>query len=109
MFAFIAFYQVFDAVQVSAAFILRAYRIALVPTIIYALALWGVGLGGGYLLGFDITGAVPRALQGAPGFWFGNSASIVIVAIGLMWYLGRVQRRLAYSTASGTVSACSST
>lgn len=95
LFAFIAFYQVFDAVQVSAAFILRAYRVALVPTIIYAVALWGVGLGGGYLLGFDVLGGTPKALQGAPGFWFGNSASIVIVAIGLMWYLGRVQRRVA--------------
>lgn len=109
LFVFIACYQVFDAVQVSAAFILRAYRIALVPTIIYAVALWGVGLGGGYLLGFDKTGLVPLALRGAPGFWFGNAASIVVVAIGLMWYLGRVQRRVGYCTASGAVSAYSST
>lgn len=94
LFVFIGFYQVFDAVQVSAAFILRAYRIALVPTIIYALALWGVGLGGGYLLGFNTAGGVPQGLQGATGFWFGNSASIVVVAIGLMWYLRRVQRRV---------------
>ena len=108
LFVFIACYQVFDAVQVSAAFILRAYRVALVPTVIYAVALWGIGLGGGYLLGFDTTGMVPRALQGAPGFWFGNSASIVIVAIGLMWYLARVQRRVGYSTTSAEVSACSS-
>lgn len=95
LFVFIGFYQVFDAIQVSAAFILRAYRVAMVPTIIYALALWGVGLGGGYLLGFDILGGVPRGLQGATGFWFGNSASIAVVAFGLMWYLRRVQRRMA--------------
>lgn len=108
LFVFIAFYQVFDAVQVCAAFILRAYRIALVPTIIYAVALWGVGLGGGYLLGFDTTGAAPLALRDAPGFWFGNSASIVIVAIGLVWYLGRIQRRVGYASGTGAVSACSS-
>ena len=95
LFVFIGFYQVFDAVQVSAAFILRAYRVALVPTVIYALALWGVGLGGGYLLGFNTMGGVPPGLQGATGFWFGNSASIVVVAFGLMWYLRRVQRQLA--------------
>lgn len=53
---FIAFYQLFDALQVMAAFILRAYKIALIPTVIYALSLWGVGLGGGYLLGFGHWG-----------------------------------------------------
>ena len=94
LFVFIGFYQVFDAVQVSAAFILRAYRVALVPTIIYAVALWGVGLGGGYVLGFDTVGGVPPTLQGATGFWFGNSASIAVVAFGLMWYLRRVQHRI---------------
>ena len=109
LFAFIACYQVFDAIQVCAAFILRAHRVALVPTLIYAVGLWGIGLGGGYLLGFDASGMVPQALRGAPGFWLGNTASIVIVAIGLMWYLVRVQRRDAYSTTRDAVSACNST
>ena len=105
---FIGVYQVFDAVQVSAAFILRAYRVALVPTLIYAVALWGVGLGGGYLIGFNIIGNTPPVLRGATGFWFGNSTSIAIVAIGLMWYLRRIQRRIR-SAAGAEVSACSST
>ncbi|MBC7413546.1 MAG: MATE family efflux transporter [Herminiimonas sp.] len=95
LFVFIGFYQVFDAIQVNAAFILRAYRVALVPTLIYALALWGVGLGGGYALGFDVFGGVPETWQGANGFWLGNSASIAVVAVGLLWYLRRVQRRFA--------------
>ena len=97
LFVFIGFYQVFDAVQVSAAFILRAYRVALVPTVIYAVALWGVGLGGGYVLGFATVGGVPQGLQGATGFWCGNSASVAVVAFGLMWYLRHVQRQIAKS------------
>jgi MATE family multidrug resistance protein len=93
LFILIGLYQFFDAIQVSTAFILRAYRIALVPTVIYAFALWGVGLGGGYIVGFNTLHITPQALQGAAGFWFGNSISIVIVAIALTWYLKRVQKR----------------
>jgi multidrug resistance protein, MATE family len=94
LFAFISFYQLFDAIQVTAAFVLRAYKIAIVPTIIYALALWGVGLGGGYALGFDRFGLTPPGLRGAAGFWFGNSVSIALVAMGLLWYLRVIQRKL---------------
>ncbi|MGB7479384.1 MAG: MATE family efflux transporter [Burkholderiaceae bacterium] len=94
LFTFISFYQLFDAVQVTAAFVLRAYKVAVVPTIIYAVALWGVGLGGGYALGFDVFGLTPPALRGAAGFWFGNSVSIALVAAGLLTYLRRVQQRV---------------
>lgn len=98
LFMFVAFYQLFDAVQIVAAFVLRAYKVAVVPTVIYAVALWGVGLGGGYLLAFDSFGWTPQHLLGAPGFWFGNSLSLAMVAISLMWYLRVVQRRAALKT-----------
>lgn len=93
LFVFIAFYQLFDSVQVTTAFVLRAYKVAVVPTVIYAVALWGVGLCGGYVLGLDPFGIAPQALQGAAGFWLGNSASLGLVAIGLLWYLRRVEQR----------------
>jgi MATE family multidrug resistance protein len=93
LFLFVAFYQVFDAMQVNAAFVLRAYKVVTVPTVIYALSLWGVGLCGGYLLGFDRFGITPASLQGAAGFWFANSASVAVVSLGLLWYLRVVQRR----------------
>ena len=92
LFAFIAFYQLFDSVQVATAFVLRAYKVAVVPTLMYAVALWGIGLGGGYLLGLDPFGISPSALQGAAGFWMGNSVSLALVAAGLLWYLRVVQR-----------------
>lgn len=92
LFIFIAFYQLFDAVQITAAFVLRAYKIAIVPTLMYAVALWGIGLGGGYLLGLDPYGWSPSVLRGAAGFWMGNSASLALVALALLWYLRIVQR-----------------
>jgi multidrug resistance protein, MATE family len=93
LFFFIAFYQLFDSVQVTTAFVLRAYKVAVVPTLIYAVALWGIGLGGGYILGLDPYGIAPPVLRGAAGFWMGNSASLALVAAGLLWYLKIVQRR----------------
>jgi MATE family multidrug resistance protein len=89
----VVFYHVFDSLQVTTAFVLRAYKVAVVPTVIYAVALWGVGLGGGYLLGFDVVGAIPVWLTGARGFWFANMASLAIAGSGLLVYLRSVSRR----------------
>ena len=93
LFLFIAFYQVFDALQVTAAFILRAYRIAFWPMLIYAGSLWGVGLGGGYLMGFNVFGNTPAFLQGASGFWAGNSISLGLAACLLLYLFRRTAAR----------------
>ena len=93
LFLFIAFYQVFDALQVTAAFILRAYRIAFWPMLIYAGSLWGVGLGGGYLMGFNVFGNTPAFLQGANGFWAGNSISLGLAACLLLYLFRRTAER----------------
>lgn len=76
-------YHLFDTFQTVTAFVLRAYKVAVVPTVIYAVALWGVGLGGGYLLGFDVSGAVPSWLTGARGFWAASAASLAVAGGGL--------------------------
>ena len=93
LFLFIAFYQVFDALQVTAAFILRAYRIAFWPMLIYAGSLGGVGLGGGYLMGFNVLGNTPSFLQGANGFWAGNSLSLGLAACFLLYLFRRTAER----------------
>nr|WP_216859698.1 MATE family efflux transporter [Polynucleobacter sp. UB-Tiil-W10] len=93
LFLFIAFYQVFDALQITAAFILRAYRIAFLPMVIYAGSLWGVGLGGGYLMGFNVLGNTPTFLQGANGFWAGNSLSLGLAACFLLYLFRRTAER----------------
>jgi MATE family multidrug resistance protein len=76
-------YHIFDTFQTVTAFVLRAYKVAVVPTVIYAVALWGVGLGGGYLLGFDVGGAIPAWLTGARGFWAASAASLAVAGSGL--------------------------
>jgi len=93
LFLFVAFYQIFDALQVTAAFILRAYRIAFWPMLIYAGSLWGVGLGGGYLLGFNVFGNIPTFLQGANGFWAGNSISLGLAACLLLYLFRKTAER----------------
>ncbi|WP_250513300.1 MATE family efflux transporter [Caballeronia sp. INDeC2] len=89
----IFFYHLCDALQITTAFVLRAYKVTLVPTVIYAIALWGIGLGGGYLLGFDVGGGVPEWLQGARGFWIANSASLGVAGVGLFLYWRRISSR----------------
>ena len=93
--AWVAVFHVADAGQTLAAFVLRAYKVASVPVLIYVVALWGVGLGGGYVLAFNVPGDVPAALRGAPGFWFASTAGLVVAALalsGLMGWLFRQQR-----------------
>lgn len=89
---FVAFYQAFDAVQVMTAFILRAYKIALIPTLIYAGSLWGIGLGGGYVLGFGLIDSMPAFTRGASGFWLANSISLAIAGVLLVLYFNRVSK-----------------
>jgi MATE family multidrug resistance protein len=72
-----------DAVQTAAAFVLRAWRIATLPTVIYVLALWGVGLGGGYGLAFGLGERAPLAWQGARGFWVASTAGLTLAALAL--------------------------
>jgi MATE family multidrug resistance protein len=43
--AWLAVFHVADAVQTVVAFTLRAWRIATAPMVVYAVSLWGVGLG----------------------------------------------------------------
>jgi MATE family multidrug resistance protein len=76
-----------------AAFILRAYRVAFWPMVIYAGSLWGVGLGGGYLLGFNVLGNTPTFLQGANGFWAGNSISLGLAACLLLYLFRKTAAR----------------
>ncbi len=91
--AWVAVFHIADAVQAVASFVLRAYRIATVPMVIYAVALWGVGLGGGYLIAFDTTGRSPASLLGAQGFWSSATAGLVVSALAMTAYLTITLRR----------------
>ena len=96
---FVAVYHLFDAVQAVVVNVLRGYKRAVVPMLIYAVALWGVGLGGGYVIGlthFDLAGfglSPPLSTpMGAAGFWLAAIASLVLASSLVTAYFLRVSR-----------------
>jgi MATE family multidrug resistance protein len=78
------FFHLGDALQTVAAYVLRAYQVATLPMVIYVVALWGLGIGGGYVLAFGSNGA------GAVGFWQAATAGLVLAALLLSLLLKRV-------------------
>lgn len=78
------FFHLGDALQTVAAYVLRAYQVATVPMVIYVVALWGLGIGGGYALAFGPGGA------GALGFWQAATGGLLMAAVLLGWLLQRV-------------------
>ncbi len=91
--AWVVLFHIADAGQTLAAFVLRAYRVATVPLLVYAVAIWGVGLGGGYAVAFNTTGWSPAALQNAQGFWAAATAGLVVAASGLCGFLAWMLRQ----------------
>ena len=90
--AWVALFHLGDALQCLASFVLRAWHVATLPVAIYALALWGVGLGGGYVLAFGGL-ALPAALSHAAGFWAASTASLAVAAAALVALLAWVLRQ----------------
>jgi MATE family multidrug resistance protein len=88
--AWVMLFHIADAAQTIAAFILRAYHLTVAPMLIYAAALWGVGLTGGFALAFNLTGRTPPELLGAPGFWAACTAGLTLAGLALCGLLGWV-------------------
>jgi MATE family multidrug resistance protein len=79
----VAAYHLADSVQAVMVQVLRAYKRPWAPTLFYALSLWGVGLGGGYLLGLtDVLGPA----RGATGFWLAATASLTVASVMMTLY-----------------------
>lgn len=79
----VAVYHWFDAVQTVCAFVLRCYRVTLLPLLIYGVMLWGLGLGGGYRAAYT-DGPWGAAVQSAQAFWIAAVAALVVVSILFM-------------------------
>jgi MATE family multidrug resistance protein len=84
--AYVAGYHLFDAASAIAVSALRGYKKTVVPMLCNIVALWCLGLGGGYVLAFG----APR--MGAAGFWIGGTAGLVIGCILIVLYFLRVSR-----------------
>jgi MATE family multidrug resistance protein len=88
--SWVVLFHAADATQAITSFVLRAWHVTTLPVLIYALALWGIGLGGGWLLAFG--DGVP-SLHGARGFWAAGTASLAFAAVALVALLAWVMKQ----------------
>jgi multidrug resistance protein, MATE family len=87
---YLVMFHLFDALQTVASFVLRAHKIAVAPTVVHAVALWGLGVGGGYLVAF---GGVWGPPWGIAGMWLTQSFALALAALLLVgFYLGGSRR-----------------
>jgi MATE family multidrug resistance protein len=98
---YLAAFHFFDALQTVASFVLRAYRLAIAPTVIHAAALWGLGVVGGYLVAFGGLWGPP---WGIAGMWLMQSVGLALAALLLVgFYVGLPQfRRSILSAVNGS-------
>jgi len=76
----VAVYHFADALQTLCVFVLRSYRVTLMPLAIYCALLWGVGLGGSYLLAYRGLGPWP-AMQSPLAFWIMGAGALILTAV----------------------------
>jgi MATE family multidrug resistance protein len=88
---YVVIFHVCDAAQGTSTFILRGYRQTFWPMVIYGVALWAMGLGGGYWIAFNTTPF--GAPHGAAGFWQAATAALAVAAVALVWLAGAEARR----------------
>jgi MATE family multidrug resistance protein len=88
----------FDAIQGVAGFILRGYKVATLPMVIHGVSLWGIGLGGGYVLAF--VRPAGWSMDGAFSFWLAAVVGLVLTALGLSWLALRIAHQHVHEAAS---------
>jgi MATE family multidrug resistance protein len=96
----VAAYHVADAVQAVCVFVLRSYGVAVASLVVYCVLLWGVGLGGGYVLAYRGVGSL-APLNSPNAFWGAGAFALVLTAGGFIALLWRAVRR--YQPLAGSV------
>jgi len=84
----IGFYHLGDALQTLCFFILRSFKITLVPMLLYSVMLWGIGLCGGYLLAYHGLFGI-QAMQSPHAFWIMSVLALVMVGASLLYLVWR--------------------
>jgi MATE family multidrug resistance protein len=92
--AYVAGYHLFDAVSAIAVSVLRGYKKTVVPMLCNIVSLWGIGLGGGYVLALG-----PSTHMGAPGFWIAATAGVLTGSVLIVLYFLRVSQSGPFSAA----------
>ncbi len=87
----LALFHLGDAMQALGMFLLRCRKVTLAPLLIYALMLWGLGLGGGQWLAYHGT-PWSAPLNDPMAFWLSSSLALALTAATFLWLLQRVTR-----------------
>ncbi|MFT3721917.1 MATE family efflux transporter [Pseudorhodoferax sp.] len=87
----VALYHLADTLQAVSVFVLRSYRVTLLPLAVYGVLLWGLGLAGGNALAYRGLGPWP-ALQSAAAFWIMAAAALALTALVFLALLARITR-----------------
>jgi MATE family multidrug resistance protein len=85
--SWVALFHLGDALQTFSQFVLRAWRITVVSLVVFALAMWGLGLGGGYMLAFNVWGITPLPWRSATGVWIASTAGLWSAGLVLTGFL----------------------
>lgn len=88
----VAVYHIADATQAVCVFILRSFGIATASLVVYCVLLWGVGLGGGYMLAYHGLPGV-SAIQSPVAFWGAGAAALALTALAFIALLTRAARQ----------------
>ena len=80
----IGFYHLGDALQTLCFFILRSFKVTLLPMLLYGVMLWGVGLSGGYLLAYQGFSSI-TAMQSPHAFWLMSLFALLLVGTSLLY------------------------
>ena len=93
-----------DAMHCVSSYLLRAYKVAMVPLILQVTSLIGLGLVGGWWLGYGPAAGslapiavrlMPGAPVGAATMWLMAMAGLALTALTLFGWYGRVLRQYA--------------
>jgi MATE family multidrug resistance protein len=82
----VGFFHVGDAIQTLCFFILRSFKIALLPFIVYGTMLWGIGLTGGYFLAYKGLGMY-APMESPEAFWIMSVIALLFVCICLIYII----------------------
>jgi MATE family multidrug resistance protein len=89
----VGWFHLCDALQTFAQFVLRAWKVTVVSLVVFVISMWGLGLGGGYLLAFDVWGVTPPGWYGPTGFWIASTAGLLSAGVVLTSVLLWMQRQ----------------
>ena len=96
----IGFYHLGDALQTLCFFVLRSFKVTLLPMLLYSVMLWGVGLSGGYLLAYQGLAGF-SAMQSPHAFWLMSLIALLLVGISLLYLVWKHTTNKIHQSNSG--------